>query len=194
MGGKTDQPKEIRHARIWGKIEVIIFMDTNESAKCRTGEMLALMWASWHSHDSWLILGKRGISKGEGKIDIILMTPNTQQYNEWIISDHMALIVDIDYKNLELGGLVFWQRPKRSCTSSPAKSRRRFVEKWYQKGKTKLDPDTWEVKEEHERGGSRDVYHCHRQGVQKTQNQTQTTNVCKVEWRNPGTSDMDNCQ
>lgn len=52
-------------------------------------------------------------ARGGGKIDYILVTPKTQMcvkyvhiapYNKWILSDHHALIIDIDYQSLDKRG------------------------------------------------------------------------------------------
>lgn len=60
------------------------------------------------------------------KVDIVMMSPRIQQCimyshtspsnewtspsNGWMISDHRATNFDIDYKKLEMGVLVSWQR------------------------------------------------------------------------------------
>lgn len=77
------------------------------------------------------------------KIDFVLMTPRIQQsvtyahiapYNETIVSDHRDLIVNIDYRVQEVGGLIFWQRPERTFASNSLVNRRKFVEDCHENG------------------------------------------------------------
>lgn len=94
-----------------------------ESSENRTDEMSALM-QECGLVDSHLIadLYSETETYARGKIDDIFTTRRIQQsitytkttpYNEWIMSNHVALVVDVDYKALEAGDLVFWQRPDR---------------------------------------------------------------------------------
>lgn len=82
-------------------------------------------------------------TRGNKKIDFVLMTPTIQQsviyvnivqYNEFVVSDHGTLIVDIDYRVLEAGDFVFWQRPKRTFASISLINRRQFIEECLVKG------------------------------------------------------------
>ena len=128
------------------KREVILMMDANECAAKRSEEMSALVQGCGLV-DSHLLADHYSevdtYARGKGKIDYILVTPRVQlcirythiaPYNEWIVSDHRALIIDIDYQTLEKGELAFFQREERSFQTNSAKDRRKFVEECHKLG------------------------------------------------------------
>lgn len=169
-------PKRYVMPEIEEKREVLIVMDANESAECRTDEMLVLT-QECGMVDTYLIANLytevKTYAEGKAKIDFIPMGPIVQQcimytqivpYKEWIISHHRVLVVYVDYKTLEMGDLVFWQRskrsllqdsgnwrfwkqPKRSFTSNTTRSRRTVLEECCQKIKIRMDPETRDDKE-----------------------------------------------
>ena len=128
------------------KREVVVLIDANESIDSRTEEMNQFI------HECGLVdthLIKDPYDevetyvRGKDKIDFALVTPRVQQcisyshiapYNETIISDHRALIVDIDYKLMEAGELTYWQRPERSIQSTSLSNRRKFVADCHERG------------------------------------------------------------
>ena len=128
------------------KRKVILMMDANECAAKRSEEMSALVQGCGLV-DSHLLADLYSevetYARGKGKIDYILVTPRVQlcmrymniaPYNEWIVSDHRALIIDIDYQTLEKGELAFFQREERSFQTNSAKDRRKFVEECHKLG------------------------------------------------------------
>lgn len=121
------------------KSEVITLMGANESAENRTDEMFALI-QECELVDAYRIAdlysNTETYTRGKEKIDYILTIPRVKQrvtykqitsYNEWIISDHIALKTDIDYKKLEARDLAHWQGPERTFASSETKGRWKFV-------------------------------------------------------------------
>jgi ribonuclease HI len=128
------------------KREIIVMMDANESIDARTNEMNDLIQGCGLV-DSHLLADiyaeVETYARGKGKIDYVLVTPRIQQcvrythiapYNEWVVSDHRALILDIDYQVLEKGDLVIWQREDRGFTTGSARDRRKFVEECHKLG------------------------------------------------------------
>ena len=95
------------------KREVVVLIDANESIDSRTEEMNQFIHECGLV-DTHLIKDPydevETYARGKEKIDFVLVTPRVQQcityshiapYNETIISDHRAFIVDIDYKLME---------------------------------------------------------------------------------------------
>ena len=133
------------------KREILLVIDANEGADNRT-EVMSELIHECGLVDTHLIRDQyteiETYARGKEKTDYISTTTRIQQsvtyahiapYNETIESDHMALIVDIDYKLLEAGELIFWQRPERTFTSISLANRKKFVEECHEKGKkTKL--------------------------------------------------------
>lgn len=113
------------------KREVVLMMDTNDSGEKGSEEMNALECGLVDSHLlADLYSEVETYERGNGKIDYILVTPRIQlcvkyshiaPYNEWIVSDHRALISDLDYQTLEKGELVHWQKQERRFNTNLAK-------------------------------------------------------------------------
>lgn len=81
--------------------------------------------------------------RGKGKKDYCLVTKRVQQciryshivpYNETIVSDRRALIVDIDYQTLDKGDMVYWQGPERTIQRYSTGKIRIFVKVSWKKG------------------------------------------------------------
>lgn len=120
-------------------------IDANESAEARTEEMITMV-QECGLVDTHLITDPfstiETYVRGNGKIDYIYTTPRIQQritytqispYHEWIVSDHSALIVDIDYRDLERGEITEWTRPERALQSGNVANRKAFIEACHQK-------------------------------------------------------------
>ena len=121
-------------------------MDANEGADSRTEEMSEMI------HECGLLdthlikdpyTEAETYAQGKEKLDFVFVTLRIQlsvtyshiaPYNETIVSDHRALILDIDYKSLEAGDLIFWQRPERTFASSSLVNRGKFVKECHEKG------------------------------------------------------------
>jgi hypothetical protein len=128
------------------KREISLLMGANKSAEKRSEEMSALIQecglVDCHLLSD-LYTEVETYARGNAKIDFIRVTPRTQlsvkyihicPFNKWIVSDHCALVVDIDYQVLEKGELVYWQRVDRRFHSKSVKDRRKFIEECHKIG------------------------------------------------------------
>lgn len=122
------------------KYEIVLMIVANESYEKRTKEMNTLInecnlvdphlaanpFSSVETH-----------ARGSGKIDYIFTSPKIHQaitytqitpYLEFIVSDHRALIIDIDNSQIEEGDITVWKRPERNFLSHEAAARKKFIE------------------------------------------------------------------
>ena len=108
-------------------------MDANECAEKRSEEMNSLIQECGLVDYCLLVDPYSEVetyARGRGKIDYTLVTPKIQMcvryahiapYNEWILSDHRALIVDIDYQTLEKVNWCIGRERKEASTPTRQK-------------------------------------------------------------------------
>lgn len=125
-------PKKFISKEMECKREFVLLIDANESAEKRSEEMSALIQGCGLVDGhllSDLYSEVENYARGNGKIDYILVSPRIQisvkythicPYNEWLVSYHRALVVDLDYQVLEKGELEYWQRTERSFHTNSA--------------------------------------------------------------------------
>ena len=105
--------------------ELVIGIDANEGIENRTDEMLEMINANklidLHAREDPMSEIETYI-RGRQRIDYAFATErvaecvtytNIAPYNEGIVSDHRALVVDIDIRRIQQGDLLRWERIAR---------------------------------------------------------------------------------
>ena len=121
----VDLKKFLKEEKEKGR-EVVLMLDANEGMENRTDEMIEII-----NEGELIDVHARSdpfnevetYARGKQRIDYILVTEriadcveytNIAQYNEGIVSDRRALIMDINVKKLQEGDLTNWERKERN--------------------------------------------------------------------------------
>ena len=122
---------------------MVIGIDANEGIENRTDEMLELINANklidLHAREDPMSEIETYI-RGRQRIDYTFATEraecvtytNIAPYNEGIVSDHRALVVDIDIRRIQQGDLLRWERIERILRPGIKKQRQQMVTRMYE--------------------------------------------------------------
>jgi hypothetical protein len=140
----TIRPQEILKRRNKKGRELVVGIDANEGIENRTDEMLELINANklidLHAKEDPMTEIETYI-RGRQRIDYAFATErvaecvtytNIAPYNEGIVSDHRALVVDIDIRRIQQGDLLRWERIERILRPGIKKQRQQMVTRMYE--------------------------------------------------------------